>query len=104
MTLLDSIAVKASSTPPGPGRDGRAPRQQGDAMNGSLVKRIADAILYEGYILYPYPPKHKAGRRGAFGILAPQAACPGDAQASSSQTECLVRASGDARVEATVRF
>src|SRR5690348_18149952 len=39
----------------------------GDAMNRALVNRIADAVLYEGYILYPYRPSLKNRQRWTFG-------------------------------------
>jgi hypothetical protein len=34
-------------------------------MNGTLVDRIAEAVLYEGYVLYPYQPSVKNRRRPA---------------------------------------
>jgi hypothetical protein len=39
----------------------------------SLVERIADAVLYEGYILYPYRPSAvKNQQRWNFGVLCPE--------------------------------
>jgi hydrogenase maturation protease len=61
-------------------------------MNEELVKRIADAVLYEGYVLYPYRPSVKSRQRWTFGGLYPR--CYSEAQQGSDswfvQTECLV--------------
>jgi hydrogenase maturation protease len=75
-------------------------------MNRALVDRIANAVLYEGYILYPYRPSVKNRQRWTFGGLYPEAYCQAQASgdASASQTECLVRGSPAARVEVIVRF
>ena len=75
-------------------------------MNWDQVKRIADAVLYEGYILYPYRASSVKNRqRFNFGVLVPKAC--GEAQSSGDacemRTECLV--AGDApSVEVRVRF
>jgi hydrogenase maturation protease len=62
-------------------------------MNEVLVKRIADAVLYEGYILYPYRPSVKNRQRWTFGGLFPRSYS--EAQEGSDgwviQTECLVQ-------------
>ena len=40
----------------------------------SAVEQIANAVLYEGYILYPYRPSALKNRqRWSFGILYPPA-------------------------------
>jgi hypothetical protein len=42
-------------------------------MNLSLVEKIANAVLYEGYILYPYRPSAvKNQQRWNFGALCPR--------------------------------
>ena len=47
-------------------------------MSGGLVKRIADAVLYEGYMLYPYRPSAVKNRqRFNFGVLYPEAYAAG---------------------------
>jgi hypothetical protein len=75
-------------------------------MNRACVDRIANAILYEGYILYPYRPSVKNRRRWTFGGLFPQAYCrarqSGDSW--SNQTECLVHGGPETAFEALVRF
>ncbi len=75
-------------------------------MTRALVDRIADAVLYEGYILYPYRPSVKNRQRWTFGALYPEAYCQGQTGSDSSwnQTECLVRGGAGTIVEATVRF
>ena len=75
-------------------------------MNRATVDRIADAVLYEGYILYPYRPSVKNRQRWTFGGLYPEAYCRAQAgaDASSNQTECLIHGGADATVEAVVRF
>ncbi len=45
-------------------------------MNLSAVEKIANAVLYEGYILYPYRPSAvKNQQRFNFGVLYPRAYC-----------------------------
>jgi hypothetical protein len=75
-------------------------------MNRTLVQRIADAVLYEGYVLYPYRPSVKNRRRWTFGGLHPEAYCQAQraGDAPGNQTECLVRGSPATAFEAIVRF
>jgi hypothetical protein len=75
-------------------------------MNRPLVDRIVDAVLYEGYILYPYRPSVKNRQRWTFGGLYPEAYCQGQrgADASSNQTECLVHGGPQTKLDAAVRF
>jgi len=78
-------------------------------MNRELVDKIVNAVLYEGYILYPYRASSKKNQRErfTFGRIYPQEYS--DAQNAREpclmQTECLVRnESRDAAIEITVRF
>jgi hypothetical protein len=78
-------------------------------MNREFVDKIVNAVLYEGYILYPYRASSKKNQRErfTFGRIYPQEY--GDAQNGREpclmQTECLVRdESRDAAIEITVRF
>jgi hydrogenase maturation protease len=73
-------------------------------MNRTLADRIADAVLYEGYILYPYRPSVKNRQRWTFGGLYPEAFCTIQGDASANQTECLVRGDRQTALEAVVRF
>ncbi|MDQ6818632.1 MAG: hypothetical protein M3018_14695 [Actinomycetota bacterium] len=75
-------------------------------MSADPVKAIADAMLYEGYILWPYRRSAlKNQRRFTFGGVYP----PGHSEAhpddpSSMQTELLLRVAAGARVQVTLRF
>ena len=53
---------------------------------------MADAVLYEGYVLYPYRASAAKNQvRWQFGVLAPQAYAEADgAEQWSMQTECVV--------------
>ena len=76
-------------------------------MNLEPVEKIAEAVLYEGYMLYPYRPSSvKNQRRWNFGVLCPQSYCerqPGS-DAWTMQTECLVRTSPSTHLTVKVRF
>jgi hypothetical protein len=70
----------------------------------TTVEQIADAILYEGYILYPYRASAlKNGQRWNFGVLYPPdyAAAQQGWDMSVMQCECLARGE---RLSVTVRF
>lgn len=74
-------------------------------MNRALVDPIANAVLYEGYILYPYRPSAKNRQRWTFGGLYPESYFRGrTGDASLQQTECLVLGSSATTFEAVVRF
>jgi hydrogenase maturation protease len=75
-------------------------------MNRACADRIADAVLYEGYILYPYRPSVKNRQRWTFGGLFPEAWCAAHAtgDAATLRTECLVSGGPGTRLEAVVRF
>jgi hypothetical protein len=76
-------------------------------MNTKLVDDIASAVLYEGYLLYPYRASAiKNKQRWNFGVLYPReyAAKQSGADAWKMQTECLVIADSTATLEVSVRF
>jgi len=76
-------------------------------MNSKLIEDIASAVLYEGYLLYPYRASAlKNQQRWNFGVLYPRgyAEQQSGADAWSSQTECLVRAQADAKLSGRLRF
>ena len=55
-------------------------------MNREVVEKIANAVLYEGYMLYPYRASSiKNRQRFNFGVLYPQGF-----DTSLQRTECLV--------------
>ncbi len=70
------------------------------------ARAVADAILYEGYLLYPYRQSSRKNQaRFQFGVLMPpRYAAVDPTEPSASQTECLAECSGDARVEILLRF
>ena len=39
----------------------------GGAMSETLIDKVARAVLYEGYLLYPYRPSVKNRQRWTFG-------------------------------------
>jgi hypothetical protein len=76
-------------------------------MNKAAAERIAKAVLYEGYMLYPYRPSAiKNKQRFNFGVIYPQAFS--DVQRGTDpwtmHTECLVEGSSAAKLEVQVRF
>ena len=77
-------------------------------MNTTLVEKVVKAVLYEGYILYPYRASSKKNReRFTFGRVYPEdySVAQRGAEPCLMQTECLVRnESKDAVVEISVRF
>ena len=78
-------------------------------MNAALVDQIANAVLYEGYILYPYRPSSKKNQRGrfTFGRIYPKAysEAQGGAEPCVMQTECLAKIAGpEPKLNVTVRF
>src|SRR5437660_1049624 len=75
-------------------------------MNRSLVDTLVNAVLYEGYILYPYRPSVKNRQRWTFGGLYPEAYCrdQGGSDSPSNQTECLVEGDPETKLTVAVRF
>jgi hypothetical protein len=75
-------------------------------VNVRLVEEIASAVLYEGYILYPYRPSSLKNRqRFNFGVVAPEdESASASGETSVLQTQCLLRAPADATLTVRVRF
>ena len=76
-------------------------------MKIGLVEKIADAVLYEGYILYPYRPSAvKNQQRWNFGALCPESysRAQGGTEAWTMQTECLATCGGATVLDLKVRF
>ena len=76
-------------------------------MSRSCVEKIADAVLYEGYILYPYRPSAvKNQQRWNFGAVCPESYS--DAQRGTEswtmQTECLIQKNSLTNLEVKLRF
>ena len=75
-------------------------------MNLELAKKIADAVLYEGYILYPYRASAIKNRhRFNFGILMPAewAERQQAGETGRMQTECLIEGETP-RMDVRIRF
>ncbi len=79
------------------------------------ARSVADAVLYEGYLLYPYRTSSEKNRvRWQFGVLAPrdwiEARGParetvaGSVDTWRQRTECLLEAGGSARLRVRLRF
>ena len=76
-------------------------------MNLDGVVPLAHALLYEGFLLYPYRASSMKNRhRWMFGTLYPRAFAEGQGENDPwwMQTECLVRGDADAELEVRVRF
>jgi hypothetical protein len=75
-------------------------------VNLDAVRRIADAVLYEGYILYPYRASAQKNRsRWQFGVvMAPGYAAVEPSESSFTRTECVLEHSGQPAVQVILRF
>jgi hypothetical protein len=79
-------------------------------MSLDLVRAVADAVLFEGYLLYPYRATSRKNQvRWQFGVLGPPtAAAAGLGEDSSLAAQCLVRTreqgAGPPRVTVHLRF
>jgi hypothetical protein len=70
-----------------------------------VVDRIARAVLYEGYSLYPYRPSAIKNRQPfTFGALYPEGACRGGSDRSWFQMECLAMAGEAISISVVLRF
>ncbi|SDO19428.1 hypothetical protein [Actinacidiphila guanduensis] len=67
--------------------------------------RVADAVLYEGYVLYPYRASAAKNRmRWQFGVLVPPAWDGHAGEHSAQRTECLAEPRQGARLHVRLRF
>jgi hypothetical protein len=75
-------------------------------VSADPVRQIADAVLYEGYVLWPYRRSAtKNQRRWTFGGVYPRSHSEvRDDDPWQMQTQCLLRAAPGARVDVSVRF
>ena len=75
-------------------------------MNLDPVRKIADAVLYEGYILYPYRASSQKNRsRWQFGVvMAPGYAAADPSETSFTRAECVLEHSGQPSVRVLLRF
>ncbi len=70
------------------------------------ARAVADAVLYEGYLLYPYRADARKNRsRWQFGVLGPPGAhAAGLGEDSEVSGQALVKAAGDCELRIAVRF
>ncbi len=76
-------------------------------MTRTSVDRIAGALLYEGYMLYPYRRSAVKNRqRFNFGVVYPESHSLAEEgrDPCEMRTECLLRGNANATVDVTVRF
>jgi len=75
------------------------------AQDWQRARAVADAVLYEGYALYPYRASSAKNRvRWQFGVLAPRAWSEnGGCEPWSLQCECLLEPDDGARLHGMLR-
>jgi hypothetical protein len=106
-------AAQRHRRPPQGGHGDAVPLESSPGAEAALA--VADAVLYEGYLLYPYRRSATKNQvRWQFGVLAPravvEAAGPvrptvaGSAETWQQQTEVLLEAADDAVVQVRLRF
>jgi hypothetical protein len=71
-----------------------------------VARSVADAVLYEGYVLYPYrASSQKNQARFQWGVLVPRRFSQADgSERWSTRTECLVDPGPDPEVSVRIRF
>ncbi|GCE00774.1 hypothetical protein [Embleya hyalina] len=71
----------------------------------AVARQIADAVLFEGYVLYPYRASAAKNRmRWQFGVLVPPAWGPGSGEHHDQRTECLIEPRAGANLSIELRF
>jgi hypothetical protein len=75
-------------------------------MNLDLASKVADAVLFEGYVLYPYRASAAKNQlRWQFGVLVPRAwSEAGGGEPWASQTDCLIEAGENPVLHVRLRF
>lgn len=75
-------------------------------VNWDRARAVADAVLYEGYLLYPYCANSRKNQtRWQFGVLGPAgAADAGYGEDDSLSAQVLIAPRGDPAVSLVVRF
>ncbi|KOG47965.1 hypothetical protein [Streptomyces decoyicus] len=71
----------------------------------ATARQVADAVLFEGYVLYPYRASAAKNKlRWQFGVLVPPHWGAESAEHSFQRTECLMEPRSGARLSAELRF
>ena len=76
-------------------------------MSFELAQKVADAVLYEGYVLYPYRASAAKNRlRWQFGVVVPRGYSElGGSEPRAMQTECLIEPQAESpELDLRVRF
>ncbi|MGH8282924.1 MAG: hypothetical protein ACRESE_03670 [Gammaproteobacteria bacterium] len=76
-------------------------------MNFDPIMPVVEAVLYEGYILYPYRPSSRKNRqRWTFGGIYPRSyfEVTGGSDPCHMHTECLLEGNPDTRIDIRLRF
>ncbi len=74
-------------------------------MRLDRIKNVANAVLYEGYILYPYRPSSiKNQQRWTFGCVFPKAFAGRQGDAATMETQLLLRGDAKTALDVHVRF
>lgn len=76
-------------------------------MNRELALKVADSVLYEGYMLYPYRASALKNRqRWSFGILYPPdyEEVRRSSERDGMHSECLLKLKGDCKLHIQLRF
>jgi hypothetical protein len=71
-----------------------------------IARGVADAVLYEGYLLYPYRASSRKNQvRWQWGVLVPSAyAAAGHGEYATSHSECLLEPDTDPVLHIRLRF
>jgi hypothetical protein len=70
-------------------------------VSTELAQQVADTILLEGYVLYPYRASAQKNQvRWQFGVIFP----PGQDEPDHQVTECLIELDDNAELDLTLRF
>ena len=96
----------------GGGRGGQDARRAADhrggdrAVNFAAARAVADAVMYEGYILYPYRASAaKNQSRWQFGVvMSPGYTAVDPSERSFAQTECVLEHGAQPTVAVVIRF
>ncbi|MCQ4079341.1 hypothetical protein NGB36_01640 [Streptomyces sp. RB6PN25] len=71
----------------------------------TVARQVADAVLFEGYVLYPYRASAAKNQlRWQFGVLVPPSWASSGAEHSSQRTECLMEPRAGAALSVELRF
>ena len=74
-------------------------------MKFEIAEKVADAVLYEGYLLYPYRASAMKNQvRWQFGVVMPRVYSESGSEPWAMQTECLVEPGDASALDLKLRF